>query len=155
VVLIAICLGFVLIQLDATIVNVALPAIGRDVGGSFSWLQWVIDSYALVVAAGMLIAGSTADWFGARRLFQLGLVIFSAGSLACAAAPGMPTLIAGGARQGAGATALPRCSLSLIVDEGGRSTLPDSCWAPLRSARSWRASSRRGSAAGSAGCRRP
>ena len=111
----AVCLGFFLIQVDATIMNVALPSIGDDFGGSFAGLQWVIDSYALVLAAGMLMAGTTADWFGARRLFQLGLVTFLIGSAACAAAPDLDSLIAARALQGAGAAALLPCSLALIV----------------------------------------
>jgi DHA2 family methylenomycin A resistance protein-like MFS transporter len=80
----AICLGFFMIQIDATIVNVALPAIGRDVGGSIASLQWVVDSYVLVLAAGMLPAGSIADRLGARRVFEFGLIAFTAASLLCA-----------------------------------------------------------------------
>jgi MFS transporter, DHA2 family, methylenomycin A resistance protein len=116
-VLVAVCLGFFMIQLDATIVNVALPAIGRDVGGSFGGLQWVIDSYTLVLAAGMLGAGSLADRLGARRLFELGLIVFGVGSAACAAAPDLIALIAARALQGAGAAALLPCSLALTAHE--------------------------------------
>lgn len=115
--LIAICLGFFVIQLDATIVNVALPAIGRDIGGSLGGLQWVIDSYTVALASVMLTAGSCADRFGARRVCLTGLAVFSAGSAACAAAPGLAALIAARAVQGLGASALLPCSLALIVHE--------------------------------------
>jgi DHA2 family methylenomycin A resistance protein-like MFS transporter len=106
-----------MIQLDATIVNVALPAIGRDLGGSFSGLQWVIDSYAVALASVMLAAGSIADRVGARRVFELGLIIFTAGSVACAATPDLAALIAARALQGIGAAALLPCSLALIAHE--------------------------------------
>jgi len=71
--LISVCLGFFVIQLDVTIVNVALPAIQRQIGGSLAGLQWVADAYTLALAAIMLTAGSTADRVGARRTFTLGL----------------------------------------------------------------------------------
>lgn len=115
--LLTICLGFFMIQLDATIVNVALPAIGRDTGGSFAGLQWVLDSYTLVLAAAMLAAGSTADRAGARRVFELGLLAFTFASAACAAAPSLAVLIAARTLQGAGAAAMLPCSLALIAHE--------------------------------------
>lgn len=77
--LMSVCLGFFIIQLDVTIVNVALPAIGRQVGGSLDGLQWVIDAYTLALAAFMLTAGSQADRLGARRVFTIGLVATGAG----------------------------------------------------------------------------
>jgi DHA2 family methylenomycin A resistance protein-like MFS transporter len=116
-VLVAVCLGFFMIQVDATVVNVALPAIGRDVGGSFGGLQWVLDSYTLVLAAAMLGAGSLADRLGARRVFEFGLVVFTLGSAACAAAPDLLLLICARTLQGAGAAALLPCSLALAVHE--------------------------------------
>jgi DHA2 family methylenomycin A resistance protein-like MFS transporter len=115
--LVAICLGFLMIQVDATIVNVALPAIGRDLGGSFSGLQWVIDSYTVALASVMLAAGSVADRIGARRVFEVGLVVFTLGSVACAGAPDLAGLIAARALQGLGAAALLPCSLALIAHE--------------------------------------
>ncbi len=69
----SVCLGFFVIQLDVTIVNVALPTIQQDIGGSLAGLQWVIDGYTLALASIMLTAGSTADRVGARRVFMLGL----------------------------------------------------------------------------------
>ena len=115
--LLAVCLGFFVIQLDATIVNVALPAIQRDVGGSLAGLQWVIDGYTLPLAAFMLTAGSAADRLGARRIFLAGLAVFTASSAACAAAPTLALLIAARAFQGLGAAALLPCSLALIVHQ--------------------------------------
>src|SRR5436305_14714178 len=92
--LLSVCLGFFVIQLDFTIVNVALPAIQREIGGSLAGLQWVVDAYTLALAAIMLTAGSTADRVGARKIFTLGLAAFAAGSAACAGAP-PPGLLVG------------------------------------------------------------
>jgi MFS transporter, DHA2 family, methylenomycin A resistance protein len=113
--LLAVCLGFFVIQLDVTIVNVALPTIQHEIGGTVGGLQWVVDSYTLALAAVMLTAGSMADRRGARRVFLIGLAGFAAGSAACAAAPSLPVLIAARAVQGLGASALLPCSLALIV----------------------------------------
>lgn len=113
----AVCMGFFLIQLDATIVNVALPQVQHDLGGSVGDSQWVVDSYTLALACLMLAAGSTADRLGARRVFQCGLVIFVVGSAACAAAWGLGWLVAARAVQGIGAAALLPCSLALIVHQ--------------------------------------
>jgi len=115
--LLSVCLGFFVIQLDVTIVNVALPAIQSQVGGSVGGLQWVIDAYTLALAAVMLTAGSQADRLGARRLFTVGLAVFGLGSAACAAAPSLGVLIAARAVQGLGASALLPCSLALIVHQ--------------------------------------
>jgi MFS transporter, DHA2 family, methylenomycin A resistance protein len=115
--LISVCLGFFVIQLDVTIVNVALPAIQREIGGSLAGLQWVIDAYTLALASIMLTAGSAADRIGARRVFAYGLTAFAAGSAACAAAPALGVLIAARAIQGLGASALLPCSLALIVHQ--------------------------------------
>jgi MFS transporter, DHA2 family, methylenomycin A resistance protein len=115
--LLSVCLGFFVIQLDVTIVNVALPAIQREIGGSLAGLQWVIDAYTLALASIMLTAGSTADRLGARKVFVLGLAAFAVGSAACAAAPSLSVLIAARAVQGLGASALLPCSLALIVHQ--------------------------------------
>jgi MFS transporter, DHA2 family, methylenomycin A resistance protein len=113
----AVCLGFFVIQLDVTIVNVALPTIQRDVGGTVAGLQWILDAYTLALAAFMLTAGATADRIGAKRLFIIGLAGFAVGSAACAAAPDLGVLIAARAVQGVGASALIPCSLTLIVHQ--------------------------------------
>jgi DHA2 family methylenomycin A resistance protein-like MFS transporter len=115
--LLSVCLGFFVIQLDVTIVNVALPAIQREIGGSLAGLQWVVDAYTLALAAIMLTAGSTADRIGARKVFVLGLTAFAVGSAACAAAPSLGVLIAARAVQGLGASALLPCSLALLVHQ--------------------------------------
>jgi MFS transporter, DHA2 family, methylenomycin A resistance protein len=105
------------VQLDVTIVNVALPAIQREIGGSLAGLQWVIDAYTLALASIMLTAGSTADRVGARKVFTMGLAVFALGSAACAAAPQLSVLIAARAVQGLGASALLPCSLALLVHQ--------------------------------------
>jgi DHA2 family methylenomycin A resistance protein-like MFS transporter len=115
--LLSVCLGFFVIQLDVTIVNVALPAIQHQVGGSLAGLQWVIDAYTLVLASIMLTAGATADRAGARKVFTAGLTVFAVGSAACAAAPALGVLIAARAVQGLGASALLPCSLALLVHQ--------------------------------------
>jgi MFS transporter, DHA2 family, methylenomycin A resistance protein len=115
--LVSICLGFFVIQLDVTIVNVALPAIGRQIGGSLAGLQWVVDAYTLALASIMLTAGSAADRIGARKVFAAGLTVFAVGSAGCAAAPALGVLIAARAGQGLGASALLPCSLALIVHQ--------------------------------------
>jgi DHA2 family methylenomycin A resistance protein-like MFS transporter len=115
--LLSVCLGFFVIQLDVTIVNVALPSIQQEIGGTVAGLQWVVDAYTLALAALMLTAGSTADRLGARRVYLIGLVAFGIGSAACAAAPSLGALIAARAVQGLGASALLPCSLALIVHQ--------------------------------------
>ena len=77
----AVCIGVFMLLLDITIVNVALPDIQSELDASLSDLQWVIDAYALSLAALLLTAGSLADLFGRRRLFVIGLVVFTAGSV--------------------------------------------------------------------------
>src|SRR6185437_11064914 len=115
--LLSVCLGFFVIQLDVTIVNVALPAVQREIGGPLAGLQWVIDAYTLALASIMLTAGATADRRGARKIFTAGLTVFAIGSAACAAAPSPGVLIAARAVQGLGASALLPCSLALLVHQ--------------------------------------
>ena len=83
--LVAVCMAIFMLLLDITIVNVALPAIQRALDASFSDLQWVVDAYALALATCVLTAGSLADLFGRKRVFMLGIVLFTAASLACGA----------------------------------------------------------------------
>lgn len=110
-----ICLGFFAVLLDATIVNVSLPAIGSALGGSLQGQQWILNAYTLTFAAFMLNAGALGDRWGARRGYLAGLAVFAAGTLACAFAPTLAVLIAARAVQGAGAAALVPCSLALIA----------------------------------------
>src|SRR3982074_1907152 len=81
--LIVVCTGTFMLLLDITIVNVALPKIATDLKGSFSDIQWVIDAYALTLASVLLTAGSLADLLGRRRVFSIGLGLFSVTSLLC------------------------------------------------------------------------
>lgn len=111
----AICLGFLMITLDATIVNVALGPIGADLGGSLVGAQWIVSAYTLTFATLLLSAGAWADRIGSRRGYLLGLRIFAAGSAVCAAAPSLEVLIPARALQGVGAAFLMPCSLALIA----------------------------------------
>jgi MFS transporter, DHA2 family, methylenomycin A resistance protein len=106
--------GYFFVLLDVTIVNVALARIGSGLGGSRAELQWVVDAYALVLAAGMLGAGDLADRAGSRRLFLGGLAIFGGASALCAAAPDAGVLIAARAIQGLGAAAILPSSLAIV-----------------------------------------
>ncbi|VXB23184.1 MFS transporter [Burkholderia sp. 8Y] len=106
--------GFVVSQLDVSIVNVALASIGHDLGASVASLQWTVDAYALAFAALMLSAGSLGDRLGARRLFVGGLALFALASLACAFSRDVAQLIAARACQGVGAAAMLPNSLALL-----------------------------------------
>ncbi len=110
----AVALGFFIVMLDTTIVNVALPRIGTDLHGGVSLLQWVVDSYTLVFAGLLLSAGAACDILGARRIYLGGLAVFAVFSVACALAPGGSLLIAARAVQGVGAAALVPGSLALL-----------------------------------------
>src|SRR5271154_2152739 len=88
------CFALFLVTMDVTIVNVALPAIRRDLQTSVAGLQWSIDGYTVVVASFLLLAGSMADKLGRRRTFQAGLALFSLGSLLCSLAPSTTALVA-------------------------------------------------------------
>ena len=90
----------VVVVMDISIVNVALPAIRRDLHASVSGLQWTVDAYTLVLASFLVLAGSIADRVGRRRIFQVGLAAFGLGSLLCGLAPGIGWLIAARARAG-------------------------------------------------------
>jgi DHA2 family methylenomycin A resistance protein-like MFS transporter len=111
----AISLGFLMITLDATIVNVALGPIGADLGGALSTAQWIVNGYTLAFAALLLSAGALADRLGLRTGFLVGLAVFGLGSAACAFATSLTALIIARVLQGAGAAALMPCSLALIA----------------------------------------
>jgi MFS transporter, DHA2 family, methylenomycin A resistance protein len=106
--------GFVVVQLDVTVVNVALPQIAADLHASVAVLQWVVDAYALTFAVLLLSAGSLGDRFGAKSLFMLGFALFAAASVACGLAPNGALLVAGRAVQGIGAALLVPTSLALL-----------------------------------------
>ncbi|MEV0322207.1 MFS transporter [Streptomyces sp. NPDC050658] len=112
--LIAAMLGFALITLDASVVNVALPAIGDALGGGMSGLQWVVDAYTLAFAALMLSTGALSDRVGATRAYALGITVFTAASVACGLAPSLPALIGARVVQGVAAAVVLPASLSLV-----------------------------------------
>src|SRR5689334_25328198 len=91
--LVAVCLGTFMLLIDVTIVNVALPELAADLETPFSSLQWVVDGYALALAAVLLGAGSLADISGRKRLYLAGLVVFAVASLACGLAPDVDVLV--------------------------------------------------------------
>ncbi|CAN5416141.1 MFS transporter [soil metagenome] len=107
--------GFTIVQLDVTIVNVALDAIGREFGAPTASLQWVVDAYTLLVAALLLSAGALGDRLGPRRVFLAGLVLFAVSSAACGLAQSSLQLILSRAIQGAAAALLVPPSLALIT----------------------------------------
>ena len=113
-VLFVMCTGYFLVLLDVTIVNVALPRIGSDLGTDIGGLQWVVDGYALALAALMLTSGTAGDLYGHRRVVLAGLLVFGAGSLACGLAPGVPALVAARVVQGVGAALLLPGTLAII-----------------------------------------
>src|SRR5271167_4751103 len=114
IILISYCLSLLIVSLDTTIVNVAIPSLRTELHASASQLQWVIDVYTLVLASLLLLAGATADRFGRRRVFQIGLTIFAVGSLLCSMAPDIHTLIAARLLQGIGGSMLNPVALSII-----------------------------------------
>src|SRR5215470_5675838 len=105
-----------IVGLDSTIVNVALPSIGRELHASVSGLQWVIDAYILVLASLLMLSGSTADRIGRRRTFQAGLGLFSVGSLLCSLAPGLGWLVAFRMLQAVGGSMLNPVALSIVTN---------------------------------------
>ncbi|MET7701131.1 MULTISPECIES: MFS transporter [unclassified Streptomyces] len=113
----AVCVAAFMLLLDITVVNVALPSIREDLGASFSDLQWVIDAYALTLAAFVLTTGSLADRLGRRRVFACGLVVFALASLMCALAPDPLFLNLARAVQGVGGAAMFAVSLALVAQE--------------------------------------
>ncbi|WP_158885224.1 MFS transporter [Rhodanobacter sp. L36] len=107
-------LGFVVVQLDVSIVNVALPAISSALHTGVGGMQWVVDMYTLAFAACLLSAGAIGDRIGARRGFVIGTAVFTLASMGCGFAPNLASLIAARAVQGIGAALLMPCSLALL-----------------------------------------
>jgi EmrB/QacA subfamily drug resistance transporter len=108
------CFSLLMVGLDTTIVNVALPSIRNDLHASVSGLQWTIDAYTLVLASLLMLGGSTADRIGRKRIFRAGLVIFSLGSLLCGLAPTLGLLIAARILQAIGGSMLNPVAMSII-----------------------------------------
>ena len=110
------CMSLFIVGLDSTIVNVALPSIGRELHASVSGLQWTIDAYALVLASLLMFSGSTADRIGRRKTFQAGLAVFTVGSLLCSLAPGLGWLVAFRMIQAVGGSMLNPVAMSIITN---------------------------------------
>ena len=110
------CASVVVVVMDISIVNVALPAIRRDLHTSVSGLQWTVDAYTLVLASFLVLAGSAADRIGRRRIFQVGLATFGLGSLLCALAPTIGWLVAARAVQALGGTMLNPVALAIVAN---------------------------------------
>ena len=111
----AVAFGLFMIMLDNTVVNVALPSIQRDLHVSISELEWVVTAYALTFAALLITGGKLADLYGRRRIFMIGLVVFTLSSLACGLAPTSSFLIGARAIQGVGAALMNPATLSIIT----------------------------------------
>jgi EmrB/QacA subfamily drug resistance transporter len=109
-------MSLLLIGMDVTIVNVALPAIQRDLHANLAGLQWVVDAYTLIIASLLMLSGSMSDRFGRRLVFQIGLSLFCAGSLLCSLAHTIDGLILFRAVQGLGASMLNPVALSIIAN---------------------------------------
>ena len=107
-------LGSALVFLDSTVVNVALPSIGRDLDAGVSELEWVVDGYLLALAALILLGGGLGDRYGRRRVFVAGVLWFTIASVLCALAPSAQALIAARVLQGAGAALVTPGSLAII-----------------------------------------
>ncbi|WP_433188546.1 MFS transporter [Actinoallomurus sp. CA-150999] len=112
--LLAICLGYFMVIIDATAVTLSLPALGRDLGGGMGVLQWVVDGYTLTFATLLLSAGALGDRVGPHRVFCAGLLLFTVASAACGIAPTAALLVAARVVQGAAAAILVPSSLALL-----------------------------------------
>ncbi len=110
------CMSLLIVSLDNTVLNVALPSMERDLHATTAGLQWTIDAYTLVLATLLMLAGSTADRIGRRKVFMAGLVVFAAGSLLCSLAPNLELLIAARMVQAVGGSMLNPVAMSIITN---------------------------------------
>ncbi|MER8221087.1 MFS transporter [Streptomyces sp. NPDC094143] len=110
------CMSLLIVSLDNTVLNVALPSMQRDLHASTSGLQWTIDAYTLVLASLLMLAGSTADRIGRRRVFMAGLVVFTLGSVLCSLAPNLQALVAFRMVQAVGGSMLNPVAMSIITN---------------------------------------
>ncbi|MEU1551493.1 MFS transporter [Streptomyces scabiei] len=110
------CTSLLIVSLDNTVLNVALPSMQRDLDASLAGLQWTIDAYTLVLAALLMLAGSTADRIGRRRVFMAGLVVFAFGSLLCSLAPNLESLVVFRMVQAVGGSMLNPVAMSIITN---------------------------------------
>lgn len=114
IILVSCCLSLLIVSMDATIVNVAIPSMRTDLGASPSQLQWVVDVYTLVLASLLILAGASGDRFGRRRVFQTGLTVFAVASLLCSLAPNIETLIVARLLQAIGGSMMNPVALSIV-----------------------------------------
>ncbi|WP_181794699.1 MFS transporter [Streptomyces sp. WELS2] len=110
------CMSLLIVSLDTTALNVALPAMQRDLGATTSGLQWTIDAYTLVLASLLMLAGSTADRIGRKRVFMAGLALFTAGSVLCSLAPNLELLVVFRMVQAVGGSMLNPVAMSIITN---------------------------------------
>ncbi|MFE9253611.1 MFS transporter [Streptomyces sp. NPDC006879] len=110
------CMSLLIVSIDNTALNVALPSIRRELGASVSGMQWTIDAYTLTLASLLMLSGSTADRIGRRKVFTAGLVIFVLASLLCSVAPNLESLVAFRALQGVGGSMLNPVAMSIITN---------------------------------------
>ncbi|PRH78390.1 MFS transporter [Streptomyces solincola] len=110
------CMSLLIVSLDNTVLNVALPSMRRELDASVSGMQWTIDAYTVVLASLLMLAGSTADRLGRRRVFMTGLVLFTAGSVLCSLAPDLTALIAFRMVQAVGGCMLNPVAMSIITN---------------------------------------
>ncbi|MDN3020358.1 MFS transporter [Streptomyces sp. S.PB5] len=110
------CMSLLIVSLDNTVLNVALPSMQRDLDATTSGLQWTIDAYTLVLASLLMLAGSTADRIGRKRVFAAGLVIFTIGSVLCSLAPNLDALVAFRMVQAVGGSMLNPVAMSIITN---------------------------------------
>jgi EmrB/QacA subfamily drug resistance transporter len=110
------CMSLLLVSLDVTVLNVALPSMERDLGASVAGMQWALDAYTLVLASLLMLAGSTADRIGRRRVFLTGLVLFTLGSVLCSLAPSLDWLIVFRMIQAIGGSMLNPVAMSIITN---------------------------------------
>ncbi len=110
------CMSLLIVSLDNTVLNVALPSIQKDLHASVAGLQWTIDGYTLVLASLLMLAGSTADRIGRKRVFMAGLVVFTIGSVLCSLAPNLASLVAFRMVQAVGGSMLNPVAMSIITN---------------------------------------
>src|SRR6266700_6243956 len=129
-----VCVAFFMTILDVSIVNVALPSIGRSLHISEHSLQWIVTSYAITFGGFLLLGGRAADLLGRRRMFMVGLVLFSAASLVCGLAGSLGMLVAARTVQGLGAAIVSPATLSIITttfDEGAERNKALGIWGAM------------------------
>jgi EmrB/QacA subfamily drug resistance transporter len=110
------CMSLLIVSLDVTALNVALPSMQRELHASTAGLQWTIDAYTLVLASLLMLAGSTADRIGRKRVFIAGLIVFTTGSLLCSLAPNLDALVAFRMIQAVGGSMLNPVAMSIITN---------------------------------------